>query len=185
VLSNRGANGIDGTVSAAFGAAAAGTGPVLLLIGDVALAHDVGGLLAARRLGLKLTIILLDNGGGAIFDFLPVSQVGMARRSDPSGAGGESGVGDAGGERDIYTQHIATPSGLDFAGAAALYGLTHERVESVSQFRSSLERGLAGERSCIIEVRGERAANVELHRRVWKAVAGALSPPAGAAGPPA
>src|ERR1700736_1170555 len=55
VLCNRGANGIDGVVSSAFGAAARGTGPVLLLTGDVALAHDIGGLLAARRLRLGLT----------------------------------------------------------------------------------------------------------------------------------
>ena len=73
VLCNRGANGIDGTVSSAFGAAAAGAGPVVLLIGDVALAHDIGGLLAARRLELELTIVLIDNGGGGIFDFLPVA----------------------------------------------------------------------------------------------------------------
>ena len=50
VLCNRGANGIDGIVSSAFGAAAGGDGPVVLLIGDVALAHDIGGLLAAKRL---------------------------------------------------------------------------------------------------------------------------------------
>ena len=72
-------------------------GPVVLLIGDVALAHDIGGLLAAKRLGLKLTIVLLDNGGGGIFDFLPVSRAAMAQ------------------ENDIYTRHIATPTGLDFA----------------------------------------------------------------------
>ncbi len=57
-LSHRGANGIDGTVSGALGAAAAGAGPVVLLIGDVALAYDLGALASAARLGLSLTIVL-------------------------------------------------------------------------------------------------------------------------------
>src|ERR1700735_1579294 len=73
VLCNRGANGIDGTVSSAFGVAAAGQQPTVLLIGDVALAHDIGGLLAAPRLELRLTIVLLNNDGGGIFHFLPVA----------------------------------------------------------------------------------------------------------------
>ena len=76
VLSNRGANGIDGTISSAFGVAGAGEGPVVLLIGDVALLHDLGGLLAARRLALELTIVVLNNDGGGIFDFLPGQRVG-------------------------------------------------------------------------------------------------------------
>jgi 2-succinyl-5-enolpyruvyl-6-hydroxy-3-cyclohexene-1-carboxylate synthase len=157
VLCNRGANGIDGTVSSAFGAAAAGRGPVVLLIGDVALAHDLGGLLAARRLGEKLTIVLVNNDGGGIFDFLPVSESQMAQ------------------EDDHYTRHIATPTGLDFAHAARLYGLSHERVADVASFRSALEQALAAQESAIVEVRTERNANVELHRRVWSAVAGGLS----------
>ena len=81
VLSNRGANGIDGTVSTAFGVAATASGPVVLLIGDVALIHDLGGLLAASRLGLKLTIVLLHNDGGGIFHFLPVSGEGRSSSS--------------------------------------------------------------------------------------------------------
>jgi 2-succinyl-5-enolpyruvyl-6-hydroxy-3-cyclohexene-1-carboxylate synthase len=161
VLCNRGANGIDGIVSSAFGATAANRGPVVLLIGDVALAHDIGGLLAAKRLDLKLTIVLLDNGGGGIFDFLPVAENELARATV--------------GEQDIFTRHIATPTGLDFADAAKLYGLGHERAEDVPGFRAALERGLDSERSCILEVRGERAANVALHRRVWQAVSAALS----------
>ena len=133
MLCNRGANGIDGIVSSAFGAAADGDGPVVLLIGDVALAHDIGGLLAAKRLDLKLTIVLVDNGGGGIFDFLPVSRTAMAQ------------------EYDIYTRHIATPTGLDFAQAAGLYGLAHERVETVPASAlpwSGRSRRRSARRSC-------------------------------------
>jgi 2-succinyl-5-enolpyruvyl-6-hydroxy-3-cyclohexene-1-carboxylate synthase len=133
----------------------------VLLIGDVALAHDVGGLLAHRRLGLDLTIVLIDNGGGAIFDFLPVAASRRAR------------------EGEIYTEHIATPTGLDFAKAAALYGLAHERAGDVFAFRAALERAVEDgpqRRASIVEVRGEREGNVECHRRVWEAVAGAMTP---------
>ena len=167
VLCNRGANGIDGTVSSAFGVAAHAAGPVVLLIGDVALAHDLGGLLAARRLGLSLTIVLLNNGGGAIFDFLPLAKAAMARAGE------------------IYEQHIATPTGLDFAAAAALYGLDHERIEDAQALREALPRALASKRASILEVPGERSANLALHERAWKAAARELNPQAAGAAPPA
>jgi 2-succinyl-5-enolpyruvyl-6-hydroxy-3-cyclohexene-1-carboxylate synthase len=161
VLCNRGANGIDGTVSAAFGAAAHGDGPVVLLIGDVALAYDIGGLLAASRLDLKLTIVLLDNDGGGIFDFLAVSSARIARAPSDDGRRDE----------DLYTTHIATPTGLDFARAAALYGLAHEPVQTRAAFRESLERALAPDApSTIVHVKTDRAGNVALHRDVWRAV---------------
>jgi len=147
VLSNRGANGIDGTVSTAFGVAAAGHGPVVLLIGDVALAHDVGGLIAAGRLGLKLVIVLIDNDGGGIFNFLPAS-----------------------GQGEPFVDHIATPHGLDFSHAADLYGLGWERAADVEAFRAALDRALAADRTTIICVRTSRDENVALHRRVWESV---------------
>jgi 2-succinyl-5-enolpyruvyl-6-hydroxy-3-cyclohexene-1-carboxylate synthase len=150
VLSNRGANGIDGTVSTAYGVAAAARGPVVLLIGDVALAHDVGGLLANVRPGLKLTIVLLDNDGGGIFDFLPVSGTEPHER---------------------YREHVATPHGLDFSHAAALYGCDFESADGIDGFRSALERAFASDRTAIVHVRTERPANVALHRDVWDAVA--------------
>jgi 2-succinyl-5-enolpyruvyl-6-hydroxy-3-cyclohexene-1-carboxylate synthase len=178
VLCNRGANGIDGTVSSAFGAAADGPGPVVLLIGDVALAYDIGGLLAATRLDLKLTIVLLDNGGGGIFDFLPISGASMALAPDiRTGRTGSSDGSDvATGSDDIYTHHIATPTGLDFEKAGALYGLAHERIATTAELREALERALAPDAiSTIVHVRGERSRNVELHRRVWGAVSAAIS----------
>ena len=148
VLSNRGANGIDGTVSSAFGVSSVSEGPVVLLIGDVALAHDIGGLLAARRLSLDLTIVLLNNNGGGIFHFLPVA-----------------------GARDAFEAHVATPHGLDFAHAAALYGVSHVPVKDPAALRHALG---AATGTTIIEVRSDRGQNLELHRRVALAAAHAV-----------
>ncbi len=164
VLCNRGANGIDGTVSSAFGAAAAGAEPVVLLIGDVALAHDIGGLLAARRLGIALTIVLVNNEGGGIFDFLPVAGIP---------------------EQELYDAHVATPTGLDFRHAAELYGLHHEPVDDLDGLRAALGAALRARHASIVEVRTPRAGNVGLHRRIWEACARALSPQAAGAGPAA
>jgi 2-succinyl-5-enolpyruvyl-6-hydroxy-3-cyclohexene-1-carboxylate synthase len=163
VLCNRGANGIDGTVSCAFGAAAATDEPVVLLIGDVALAYDLGGLLAGRRLDLALTIVLLDNGGGGIFDFLPVAGASMARvRTDT--------------DEDLYTRHIATPTGLDFAAMAALYGFEYELVDEAERFRAALAAAVGRAGLRMIHVPGDRAANVRVHRRVWEAVGAVRAP---------
>jgi 2-succinyl-5-enolpyruvyl-6-hydroxy-3-cyclohexene-1-carboxylate synthase len=159
-LSNRGANGIDGTVSAAFGAAAAGPDPVLLLIGDVALAHDIGGLLAARRLALRLTIVLLNNDGGGIFHFLPVS-----------------------GERDAFEPHVATPHGLAFAKAADLYGLAYQTAATAQELGRAVGDGLGADTASLIEVQTGREQNLALHRRIAAAASAAVSRQAAAASP--
>jgi 2-succinyl-5-enolpyruvyl-6-hydroxy-3-cyclohexene-1-carboxylate synthase len=118
---------------------------VTLLIGDVALAYDIGGLIAARRLGLDLRIVVLNNDGGGIFHFLPVS-----------------------GEVDAFEEHVATPHGLDFAKAAALYGLDHARVETASELAEALRR------PGVIEVRTDRVENLALHRRAADAALNAV-----------
>jgi 2-succinyl-5-enolpyruvyl-6-hydroxy-3-cyclohexene-1-carboxylate synthase len=119
-LANRGANGIDGVVSSALGAALGSGLPTWLLTGELALLHDVGGLLAARRAGVDLRIVCLNNGGGAIFDFLPVSQ-----HAAPS----------------LYEEHIATPADVDLAQLAP--GLTEVRTDrsrNVALHRAVVER---------------------------------------------
>ena len=120
-LANRGANGIDGVVSSAMGAAIATGLPTWVLIGELALRHDAGGLLAARRAGVPLEIVCIDNGGGGIFDFLPV-----AEHADPA----------------AYEAHIATPS--EDAGLAALWpGLREvrtDRRQNVRLHRELVER---------------------------------------------
>jgi 2-succinyl-5-enolpyruvyl-6-hydroxy-3-cyclohexene-1-carboxylate synthase len=153
VLSNRGANGIDGVVSTAFGVAAGSDGPVVCLIGDVALAHDLGGLLAARRLRLPLTIVLQDNEGGGIFDFLPVA----ATRP-----------------REHYEVHVATPTGLDAAHVAQLFDLAYRPAVDVPGFRAALDAGLAHDGVTLVHAHTDRAHNVRLHREVWAEVARGL-----------
>ena len=106
-LANRGANGIEGVVSSALGAALATGRPTWVLIGELALQHDAGGLLAARRAGVPLEIVCINNGGGGIFDFLPV-----AEHADPA----------------AYEEHIATPS-TDVDLAALWPGLVEHRTD--------------------------------------------------------
>ncbi len=152
VLANRGANGIDGTVSSALGVAAAGDGPVVLVLGDVTLAHDIGGLLSMRRHGLALTIVLLNNEGGGIFNFLPVAS-----------------------EEDAFEEHVATPTGLDFSQVATLYGCEYRRVTTVDEFADALSPALSARKTTIIEVRTERVANRLLHAEVESAALAALA----------
>jgi 2-succinyl-5-enolpyruvyl-6-hydroxy-3-cyclohexene-1-carboxylate synthase len=119
-LANRGANGIDGVVSSALGAALASDRPTWLLTGELALLHDVGGLLAARRAGVELQIVCLNNGGGGIFDFLPV-----AEHADPT----------------LYEEHIATPAGVDPAAIApGIIEIRTDRRRNVALHRELVER---------------------------------------------
>ncbi len=146
VHGNRGASGIDGILSSAAGVAAGGKGAVLAIVGDVAFVHDMNGLLSARD-HAEVIFILVNNDGGGIFHFLPV------RNFEPA-----------------FTRHFATPHGLDFAHAASLYGLPHERIETREQLVASLERGIARGGSRIIEVRTDRERNRRSRRAVYDAV---------------
>jgi 2-succinyl-5-enolpyruvyl-6-hydroxy-3-cyclohexene-1-carboxylate synthase len=139
ILANRGANGIDGVVSSAAGAAIATRAPVHLVIGELALLHDIGGLVSARRAGAELAILCVNNGGGGIFDFLPVAEQT---------------------ERQPYEQHVATPVDLDLATVAALGGLTHRRATSAAEVRDQLRPGT------LVEFIVDRATSLARHREL-------------------
>ena len=122
-LANRGANGIDGGVSSALGAALASGRPTWLLTGEIALLHDVGGLLATRRAGVDLEVFCLDNGGGGIFDFLPVAEYA---------------------DRGAYEEHVATPPGIDVEAIVGPAGRVRvvrtDRRENVRLHREAVAR---------------------------------------------
>jgi 2-succinyl-5-enolpyruvyl-6-hydroxy-3-cyclohexene-1-carboxylate synthase len=142
-MANRGANGIDGVVSSAAGAALATGAPTILLTGELALLHDLGGVVAARRAAVELTIVCLNNGGGGIFDFLPVAEHA---------------------DRAIYERHVATPAPVELGDVAALGGVTHRCAGTPKEVRDAArEPGL-------VEVRTDRADNVRLHRELVRSV---------------
>lgn len=151
VLSNRGANGIDGVVSTALGAAAASAirngGPLVLVIGDLAMYHDMNGLMAARLHALDATIVVLNNDGGGIFSFLP--QASQATH---------------------FEELWGTPHGLTFAPVADLYGAEYHDASDSDSLRRSVTAGIAASGLHIVEQRTDRARNVELHRDAWAAV---------------
>jgi 2-succinyl-5-enolpyruvyl-6-hydroxy-3-cyclohexene-1-carboxylate synthase len=155
VLANRGANGIDGVVSSALGAAAAARarreGPLVLVIGDIAFYHDMNGLLAAKLHALDATIVVLNNDGGGIFSFLPQA-----------------------GRPEHFEQLFGTPHGLTFAPVAELYGARYRLVETLEALREAVSGGIAGRGLHVVEMRSERTRNVALHREAWAAVAAAL-----------
>jgi len=154
-LVNRGTNGIDGTVSSALGAATAwkakGKGPAAMVVGDIAFFHDANGLLVAQQHSVDMTIILINNHGGGIFDFLPIAEYG-----------------------EVYETFFATPHNLDFKSLAAAFGIGFTNAKTKTQFREMVQNSLQQPGTQVIEVTTDRRQNRILHRQVWEAVAQAL-----------
>ena len=119
---NRGASGIDGNVSTALGIGAARRRkPLVAVLGDITLYHDLNGLLAIRRCRIPATIVLLNNDGGGIFHRLPV------REFEPH-----------------FSDFFITAHGLDFRHAAALHGLEYIRADDRAAFRAAFRESVGG-----------------------------------------
>ncbi len=161
VHGNRGASGIDGIVSTALGVAAGAGQPAVALIGDLALLHDMNGLLATRESDARVIFVVVQNDGGGIFHMLPIAE-----------------------HEPAFTPFFATPHGLDVAQIAALYSLPHRCVESPEELNTAVQSavreasepdtGGAASGSQIIEIRTDREANREGHARVRTAVQAAV-----------
>ncbi|WP_175990591.1 2-succinyl-5-enolpyruvyl-6-hydroxy-3-cyclohexene-1-carboxylic-acid synthase [Bacillus sp. Marseille-Q1617] len=146
VHANRGANGIDGVVSTALGMSTGNT-PLYLLIGDLAFFHDLNGLLVAKKYGLDITIVVMNNNGGGIFSFLPQASDGT-----------------------YFEELFGTPMDLDFSSAAAFYGAHFSLVKEEGEFGEALKNAEQHKGIKIIEVLTNREENVAIHRKLWNFV---------------
>ena len=143
---NRGANGIDGTLSTALGVAHEG-GPAVLLTGDLAFLHDSNGLLSAPKFKGSLTVVLINNHGGGIFEHLPVAQF------DP-----------------IFEEFFATPQQVDFAKLCSAHGVEHVGVRDWAHLGSLVsalpERGIR-----VLELKTDRKRDAEWRKQAFACAA--------------
>jgi len=117
-------------------------------LGDLALYHDMNGLLAARDKALNVVFVLVDNDGGGIFHMLPI------RDFEPA-----------------FTPYFATPHGLDFRHAARLYGLRFTDAATPAELEKAVAAGVKRAGTEIIRVRTDRERNRESHQRTRARVA--------------
>ena len=143
VYASRGANGIDGTLSTAMGVAHASDRPTVLLTGDLAFLHDANGLMSARELDGSLTVILINNSGGRIFEHLPIAEF------DPP-----------------FERFFGTPPTVDFAQLCAAHNISHRLVSDVSEASLQGEFGAPGLR--IWEVRTDGKKDAATRKRLLR-----------------
>jgi 2-succinyl-5-enolpyruvyl-6-hydroxy-3-cyclohexene-1-carboxylate synthase len=153
VMANRGANGIDGVVSTALGFAAAGAPRrTLALMGDLTFLHDVSGLVNLPD--VPCTFVVVDNGGGGIFSFLPQATTLRA---------------------DVFEDLFGTPPTSDVGAVARGFGLAVEEVTKLSELEPALASAPAS--PALVRVRvPSRAQNVAVHEAINQAVRLALRP---------
>ena len=151
-FANRGASGIDGLVSTGLGVATARDSvPAVLLLGDLSLYHDMNGLWALQRYGIRATLVVCDNDGGGVFSFLPQAE-----------------------HQDVFEELFVTPLRLDLSQVARLYGLVYSPVNDRSGLEPAIADAIAAPTPTMVVVRIKREESVSGHHLCWEAAANAL-----------
>jgi 2-succinyl-5-enolpyruvyl-6-hydroxy-3-cyclohexene-1-carboxylate synthase len=137
---NRGLSGIDGVLSSAVGFCLGLSRPTTLLIGDLAFLHDTNGLNVLHSAAAPLTVVVLNNGGGAIFGFLPLAKT-----------------------PELLTPFFDTPHTISLAKLCEAHGIRHVAVESKHAFIDAYMAGIESGLPNVIEVKTDMKANIDLH----------------------
>jgi 2-succinyl-5-enolpyruvyl-6-hydroxy-3-cyclohexene-1-carboxylate synthase len=154
IMANRGANGIDGTLSTMLGVAAGSEGRESVgLMGDLAFLHDAGALLGAAGRGLDAVIVVVDNRGGGIFSFLDQAT------SVPA---------------PTFERLFATPHDVDLAALVRVHGLRAHDIGAMAELAPVVASSLGAGGVSVIVAHTDRAANVAVHDELRHAVAAAL-----------
>lgn len=153
IFANRGASGIDGTISSALGVAAGSEGPLVLVTGDLSFYHDLNSLLALKHPGVRATIVLIHNDGGGIFRRLPAAQF------DPP-----------------FTELLLASHGLDFAPAVEMFGAEYWLVNGMQNLGAALKRSIRAEKSHILNIHTDSARGEQVRTEIIQHVGRTYSP---------
>jgi 2-succinyl-5-enolpyruvyl-6-hydroxy-3-cyclohexene-1-carboxylate synthase len=143
VFANRGASGIDGNIATVAGVAVGSKRPVTAILGDLAALHDLNSLGLLRNVPVPVILVVINNDGGGIFHFLPVSS-----------------------HKDLFEPYFAAPHGLTFQSAAALFGLAYANPNSRDTLREQYRLALGKSRATLLEIQTNRAENVDIHEAI-------------------
>lgn len=152
IYGNRGVSGIDGIIATACGIAKGTDRPILALIGDLTFLHDLTSLALLAKMEKPVVLCVVNNGGGGIFSFLPVSK-----------------------RKEAFEEFIATSHELTFASAASLFHIPYFHPETPAELRDLLSRQKNGPHSCIIELTTDRMENVHIHEQILTSIGTCLN----------
>ncbi|MCU7818976.1 MAG: hypothetical protein KZQ57_08955 [gamma proteobacterium symbiont of Lucinoma myriamae] len=144
-FANRGTSGIDGNLSTFFGLLANQNNYGVALLGDLTFYHDMNGLLICKQLveqGLSATIIVVNNNGGGIFNYLPQQQL------------------------NDFDKLWKTETNLDFQHSAKLYSLNYHRISTQTELKSTLPEALKLPGIQLVEIIIDQQTSVECHKQI-------------------
>lgn len=151
IFCNRGASGIDGINSTALGIAKVSNEPTVLLTGDLAFYHDLNGLHNALKFKIPLTVILINNNGGGIFESLPISRYDK-----------------------ICIQNFVTPLNLNFAKIVAAYGGEFTTINNFDEFKTKLNSSIKSKKLSVIEIKTDARESKLIREKIWKSIASTI-----------
>ncbi len=149
VYGNRGVNGIDGGIATSCGEAVGGDVPMVAVIGDVAFAHDASALQLAASLDVNMTLILLDNGGGHIFDYLPVA----AHR-----------------DKTLFQRAYITKPRVDWEFLCKAYGVRYLVCADLDAFKHTIDECFERRGVDVVHIKIDPENSFSAHQELWHEV---------------
>lgn len=143
IFSNRGVSGIDGNIATAIGIAQGLQRPTIAVLGDLAALHDINSLAQLKQTEYPVILLVVNNGGGALFSFLPVAE-----------------------KKPFFEKYIAAAHEVEFSNAATLFDIPYYHLGE--NWNETLSEALSEKKSCLIEATTNRSDNHHLHLEITK-----------------